>query len=77
MPLFGAAFAAQNKGTTVLSNLDLYHQCYFLQKIEEFKDFSRPLCNFPALFKPILFSRTFQESPLNSSTSEACANPDL
>ena len=49
--LFGGAFAAPNKGITILSDLDLYHQCYFLQKIEEFKDFSRPLCNFPVLFK--------------------------
>ena len=27
VPLFGAAFAAPNKGITILSNLDLYRQC--------------------------------------------------
>ena len=27
--------------------------------------------------KQIYFSRTFQESPLNSSTFQACANPEL
>ena len=36
----GVAFAAPNKGITILSDLDFYHQCSFLQKIEEFKDFS-------------------------------------
>ena len=34
------------------------------------------LSDFLALFKASLkFSRTFQESPLNSSTFQACANP--
>ena len=33
-----------------------------------------PLHDFPLLFKAYL--RTFQESPLNSSTFQACANPD-
>ena len=27
VPLFGAAFAAPNKGTTLYSHLDLYQQC--------------------------------------------------
>ena len=27
LPLFGAAFAAPNKGRTILSDLDHYHQC--------------------------------------------------
>ena len=39
--------------------------------MEEFKDFSRPLSDFPVLFKADL---TFQESPLNSSTFQACEN---
>ena len=26
VPLFGSAFAAPNKGITILSDLDLYHQ---------------------------------------------------
>ena len=47
----------------------------YLQKIVEFKDFSRLLSDFPVLFKADLISRTFQESPLNSSTFQACAKP--
>ena len=58
------------------TDLDLYLQCEVIQKIE-FKDFSRPLSDFPVLFKVYLISRTFQESPLNSSTFQACANLDL
>ena len=41
----------------------------------KFKDFSRPLSVFQVLFKVILFSRTFQDSPVYSSTFQACANP--
>ena len=55
---------------------DLYQQCKVLQKIEEFNDFSRPLSDFPVLFKADLIFKDFQESPLNSSTFQACANPD-
>ena len=42
-------------------------------KIVEFKDFSRLLSYFPVFFKADL--RTFKESPLNSSTFQACVNP--
>ena len=42
---------------------------------KEFKDFSRPLGDFPVLFKAILIFKDFQESPLNSSIFQACANP--
>ena len=51
----------------------------------KFKDFSRPLSVFQVLFKAnfifkyfsrqILFSRTFQDSLVYSSTFQACANP--
>ena len=37
----------------------------------KFKDFSRPL----STFKANLFSRTFQDSPVYSSTFQACGNP--
>ena len=40
----------------------------------EFKDFSRHLSDFPVIFRQIKFSMTFQESTLNSSTFQACAN---
>ena len=50
-------------------------KAYQFSKIVEFKDFSRLLSDFPVLFKADLISRTFQESPLNSSTFQACVNP--
>ena len=39
------------------------------------KEFSRPLSAFQVLFKANLISRTFQDSPVYSSTLQACANP--
>ena len=44
-------------------------------RIAEFKDFSRLLDDFPVIFMTVSFSRTFQESSLNSSTFQACVNP--
>ena len=46
-----------------------------LQKIVEFKDFSRLLSDIPVLLKADLIFNDFQESPLNSSTFQACVNP--
>ena len=43
------------------SDLDLYQQ--FLQKIEEFKGFSRPLHDFPGLFKTYLMFKDFSRKP--------------
>ena len=43
-------------------------------EIEEFKDFSRR--DFPVLFKANLILKDFQESSLNSSTFQACVNPE-
>ena len=44
----------------------------------KFKDFSRPLSVFFKYFsRQILFSRTFQDSPVYSSTFQACANPAI
>ena len=40
------------------------------------KDFSRPLCVFQVFFKVNFISRTFQDSPVYSSTFRACANPE-
>ena len=42
----------------------------------KFKDFSRPLSVLQVLFKATLTSRTFQDSPVYSSTFQACANND-
>ena len=76
MPLFGAAYTAPNKAQQFYTDLGLYQLCKVIQKIIEFKDFSRPLSDFPVLFKADSFSRTFQENPLNSSTFQACGNPE-
>ena len=65
----------QIKAQKFYTDLDLYQQCKVLQKKEEFRDFSRPLSDFPVLFKADLIFKDFQESPLNSSTFQACANP--
>ena len=56
----------QIKAQRFYTDLGLY-----LQKIVEFKDFSRLLSDFPVLFKAYLI----QEIPLNSSTFLACSNP--
>ena len=77
VPSFGAAYAAPNKDATIL---------YDLEK----KTVSNPTVNgkIQGLFKAsecfssstfsrqILFSRTFQDSPVYSSTFQACANRD-
>ena len=41
----------------------------------KFKDFSRLSSVFQVLLRQILFSRTLQDSPVYSSTFQACANP--
>ena len=43
----------------------------------KFKDFSRSFSVFQVLFKANLFSRTFQDSLVYSSTFQACANPGV
>ena len=64
VPLFGAAFGAPNKGTTIYTGFDLYQQFKVLQKIEEFKEFSRLLCDFPVLFKADLIFKDFFKKAL-------------
>ena len=46
-----------------------------IQKIEEFKDFLRPLSDFSVLFKADLIFKDISRKPSNSSTFQACANP--
>ena len=43
----------------------------------KFRDFSRPLSDFPVLFKADLIFKDFSRIPLNSSTFHACANPGV
>ena len=53
----------QTKAQQIYTDLDLYQQCYVLQKIEEFKDFSRHLSDFPVLFKAYLNFKDFSRKP--------------
>ena len=61
------------------ADLDLFQQC--LQKIEEVKDFSRHLSDFPVLFKAYLIFNNFSRNPSKfkqfSSLCETCFNHDL
>ena len=45
------------------TDLGLYQQCYVLQKIVEFSDFSRPLSDFPVLLKADLTFKDFSRKP--------------
>ena len=65
----------QIKAQQFYTDFGLYQQCYVLQKIVEFKDFSMLLSYFPVLFKANLIFTDFQESPLNPSTFQAYGNP--
>ena len=49
----------QIKAQQFYPNLGLYQQCWFLQKIGDLKDFSRPLHDFPVLFKAYLIFKDF------------------
>ena len=53
----------QIKAQQFHTDLVLYQQCYVLLKIVEFKDFSRPLSDFPVLFKADLMSKYFSRNP--------------
>ena len=41
----------------------------------KFKDFSRPLSVFQVLFKANFIFKDFQDSPVYSSTFQACVDP--
>ena len=43
----------------------------------KFKDFSRPLSVFQVLFKANLVFKDFSDSPVYTSTFQACANPEF
>ena len=71
--------------TQFYTDIGLYQQCLVLQKIVEFKEFSRLLSDFPVLFKADLIFMDFLRKPSkfkNSSeydhcmVTEACAIPD-
>ena len=60
----------------IYTDLGLYQQCLVLQKIVEFKDFSRLLSDFPVLFKADFifkdFSRKASKFKYFSSLCEPC-----
>ena len=66
----------QIKTQQFYTDLDLYQQCYVLQKIEELKDFSRHLSDFSVLFKAYLLFKDFSRKPSKfkyfSSLCEPC-----
>ena len=68
----------QIKAQQFYTDLGLYQQCQVLQKIVEFKDFSRLLSDFPVLFKADLIFKDFSRKPPKfkyfSSLCEPC-NP--
>ena len=53
----------QIKAKQFYTDSDPYQQCQVLQKIVEFKDFSRPLNDFPVLFKAELIFKDFSSKP--------------
>ena len=55
----------QIKAQQFYNDLGLYQLCQVLQKIVEFKDFSRLLCGFPVLFKAdLIFKGLFKKAIL-------------
>ena len=65
----------QIKAQQFYTDLGLFQQCLVLQKIVEFKDFSNLLSDFRVHFKADLIFKDL-EMPKNSSTFQACANPE-
>ena len=72
VPLCGAAFAAPNKGTTILY---WFRSLSTVLSPTENRRIQGLFMIFQYFSRKIWFSRNFQESPLNSSTFQACANP--
>ena len=53
----------QIKAQQFYTDLDVYQLCLVLQKIAEFKDFSRLLSDFPKLFKADLIFKDLTRKP--------------
>ena len=65
MPIFGhgAAYAAPIKAQQFYYDLSVYQQCLVLQKIVEFKDFTRLMSDFPVLFMADSIFKDFSRKP--------------
>ena len=76
VPLFGAAYAVPNKSTTILYWFrppKTVLNPFANGKIQGF--FNAFWVFFKYFSRQVLFSRTFQDSLVYSSTFQACANP--
>ena len=62
VPLFGAAFAAPNKGTTIFTDLGLHQQWEVLQKKNRIQGLFKAF-DFPVLFKADLIFKDFSRKP--------------
>ena len=62
VPLFGAVFAAPNKGT-IISYSFRSISTVLSSTIKKFKDFSRHLSDFPVLFKADIIFKDFSRKP--------------
>ena len=69
-------YLVQHMQQQFYTDLGLYQQCSVIQKIIEFKDFSRLLSDFPVLFKADLIFKDFSRNPSKfkyfSSLWETC-----
>ena len=74
--LFGAAYAAPKKGTTILYGFRSPKTLLNPPVNGKFKDFSWPLSLFQVLFKVNFIFKAFQASPVYSSTFQGCANSE-
>ena len=63
VPLFGAAFAAPNKGTTILYWFRSLSTVFSSTENKKIKDFSRLFSGFSVLFKADLIFKDFSRKP--------------
>ena len=77
VPLFGAAYAAPNKGTTILYWFMSTKTVLNLPVNGKIWDFSRSLSVFQVLFKANLIFKDFSRQSVYSSTFQACVNPGI
>ena len=77
MPLFGAAFAAPNKSTTVLFWFRSLSTELIPTENRRIKGLFKAFAWFSSIFQGIFNFQGLFKKALNSSTFEACANPEL
>ena len=75
--LFGVAYASENKEQQFYTDLDSFQQYRVLQKLVKFKDFSRPLSDFPVLFKAELIFKDYSSKPSKFKFFPSLCEPSL